>query len=190
MVADEHGRATFRLVDRLVKVSDVIGRSVVVSAERDDLGRGNSPLSKVGLAIVSWKKATWLTFLRYFYRHMILSSLRWATCRYTETELSSAKNDARFRNKFRPISCFRSFRLFCKFRWVHQKERNQVKLISQNREFPELFSLKNCCCETSAHAWKCYTYSLQGVVIVVVQICRYSLELPTAHPRDDHSLSF
>ena len=53
MVADEHGRATFRLVDRLVKVSDVIGRSVVVSAERDDLGKGNSPLSKVGLAIVS-----------------------------------------------------------------------------------------------------------------------------------------
>jgi copper chaperone for superoxide dismutase len=48
VVAGADGRATFKLSDRLVKVSDIIGRSLVVAAGRDDLGRGDSPLSKVG----------------------------------------------------------------------------------------------------------------------------------------------
>ncbi|KAG8293877.1 copper chaperone for superoxide dismutase [Homalodisca vitripennis] len=43
--ADESGRATFRLVDKVLKVWDVIGRSVVVTEGADDLGKGNSPNS-------------------------------------------------------------------------------------------------------------------------------------------------
>jgi len=42
VVADTEGRAKFRLVDPLVKVWDVIGRSVVVSSGADDLGVGPS----------------------------------------------------------------------------------------------------------------------------------------------------
>ncbi|XP_070570243.1 copper chaperone for superoxide dismutase-like [Ptychodera flava] len=45
--ADETGRAKFRLEDRLIKVWDIIGRSVVVHANADDLGRGNNPQSKI-----------------------------------------------------------------------------------------------------------------------------------------------
>ena len=40
VVANKEGRAKFRLVDSLVKVWDVIGRSVVVSSGPDDLGTG------------------------------------------------------------------------------------------------------------------------------------------------------
>jgi len=47
IVADADGRATFKLTDKLVKVSDIIGRSIVVAAEKDDFGQGTSPLSKV-----------------------------------------------------------------------------------------------------------------------------------------------
>ncbi|XP_023333815.1 copper chaperone for superoxide dismutase [Eurytemora carolleeae] len=45
--ADESGRATFRIVDPILKVWDVIGRSVVVSTDKDDLGQGNHPRSLV-----------------------------------------------------------------------------------------------------------------------------------------------
>ena len=43
--AGEDGRARFRLVDTVVKVWDVIGRSVVVAAQEDDLGLGGHVLS-------------------------------------------------------------------------------------------------------------------------------------------------
>ncbi|KAK9499073.1 hypothetical protein O3M35_003586 [Rhynocoris fuscipes] len=45
--ADENGRATFRLEDKLVKVWDIIGRSVAVTESADDLGKGNHPFSKI-----------------------------------------------------------------------------------------------------------------------------------------------
>ncbi|XP_067013336.1 copper chaperone for superoxide dismutase [Anabrus simplex] len=47
ITADENGRATFRLTDRVLKVWDLIGRSVAVTEKEDDLGRGNSPESTV-----------------------------------------------------------------------------------------------------------------------------------------------
>ncbi|KAJ2941900.1 hypothetical protein O0L34_g10715 [Tuta absoluta] len=45
--ADEAGRATFRLIDNCLQVSDIIGRSVAVTERADDLGRGQSPTSKI-----------------------------------------------------------------------------------------------------------------------------------------------
>ncbi|XP_047427542.1 copper chaperone for superoxide dismutase [Mugil cephalus] len=46
IVAGADGRASFRLEDNQLKVWDVIGRSLVVDAHEDDLGRGGHPLSK------------------------------------------------------------------------------------------------------------------------------------------------
>ncbi|KAG7241515.1 hypothetical protein INR49_025419 [Caranx melampygus] len=46
IVAGPDGRALFRLEDTQLKVWDVIGRSLVVDAGEDDLGRGTHPLSK------------------------------------------------------------------------------------------------------------------------------------------------
>ncbi|XP_044040953.1 copper chaperone for superoxide dismutase-like [Siniperca chuatsi] len=46
IVAGPDGRASFRLEDHQLKVWDVIGRSLVVDAGEDDLGRGGHPLSK------------------------------------------------------------------------------------------------------------------------------------------------
>ncbi|XP_069578378.1 copper chaperone for superoxide dismutase [Brachyistius frenatus] len=46
IVAGDDGRASFRLEDHQLKVWDVIGRSLVVDAAEDDLGRGGHPLSK------------------------------------------------------------------------------------------------------------------------------------------------
>ncbi|XP_028330360.1 copper chaperone for superoxide dismutase isoform X2 [Gouania willdenowi] len=46
VVAAEDGRASFRLEDSQLKVWDVIGRSLVIDAGEDDLGRGSHPLSK------------------------------------------------------------------------------------------------------------------------------------------------
>ncbi|XP_062240325.1 copper chaperone for superoxide dismutase-like [Platichthys flesus] len=46
VVAGPGGRASFRLEDSQLKVWDVIGRSLVVDAGEDDLGRGGHPLSK------------------------------------------------------------------------------------------------------------------------------------------------
>ncbi|XP_065510232.1 copper chaperone for superoxide dismutase [Caloenas nicobarica] len=45
--ADAEGRATFRMEDSRLRVGDIIGRSVVVAAGEDDLGRGCHPLSRV-----------------------------------------------------------------------------------------------------------------------------------------------
>ncbi|XP_072946838.1 copper chaperone for superoxide dismutase [Epargyreus clarus] len=47
IVADERGRATFRIVDNVLKVWDIVGRSIAITERRDDLGRGTSPLSKI-----------------------------------------------------------------------------------------------------------------------------------------------
>ncbi|XP_067831712.1 copper chaperone for superoxide dismutase-like isoform X2 [Heptranchias perlo] len=44
--ANEVGRATFRLQADRLKVWDIIGRSLVVDAGEDDLGRGGHPLSR------------------------------------------------------------------------------------------------------------------------------------------------
>ncbi|XP_068163801.1 copper chaperone for superoxide dismutase [Antennarius striatus] len=46
IVAGLDGRASFRLEDSHIKVWDVIGRSLVVDSEEDDLGQGGHPLSK------------------------------------------------------------------------------------------------------------------------------------------------
>ncbi|XP_046985626.1 copper chaperone for superoxide dismutase [Schistocerca americana] len=40
--ANSEGRAVFRFTDSVLKVSDVIGRSVAVTDSEDDLGRGNN----------------------------------------------------------------------------------------------------------------------------------------------------
>uniref|UniRef100_A0A4X2JRZ5 Superoxide dismutase [Cu-Zn] n=1 Tax=Vombatus ursinus TaxID=29139 RepID=A0A4X2JRZ5_VOMUR len=45
--ASANGRATFRLEDEKLKVWDIIGRSLVIDADEDDLGQGGHPLSKV-----------------------------------------------------------------------------------------------------------------------------------------------
>uniref|UniRef100_A0A069DQU5 Extracellular superoxide dismutase [Cu-Zn] n=1 Tax=Panstrongylus megistus TaxID=65343 RepID=A0A069DQU5_9HEMI len=45
--ADSSGRAIFRLEDKLVKVWDIIGRSVVVTEDQDDLGKGSGPMSLI-----------------------------------------------------------------------------------------------------------------------------------------------
>ncbi|XP_059047337.1 titin-like [Achroia grisella] len=47
IVADEHGRATFRIQDSVLKIWDIIGRSVAVTERQDDLGRGGSAQSKI-----------------------------------------------------------------------------------------------------------------------------------------------
>ncbi|XP_063042511.1 copper chaperone for superoxide dismutase-like [Engraulis encrasicolus] len=46
IMAGPDGRASFRLEDTQLKVWDVIGRSLVVDAGEDDLGKGGHPLSK------------------------------------------------------------------------------------------------------------------------------------------------
>ena len=43
--AGSDGRARFRLSDRVLKVWDVIGRSVVVTEKPDDLGQTDHPRS-------------------------------------------------------------------------------------------------------------------------------------------------
>ncbi|XP_057711569.1 copper chaperone for superoxide dismutase-like [Corythoichthys intestinalis] len=47
ILAGPDGRASFRLEDTQLKVWDVIGRSLVVDAEPDDLGQGGHPLSRL-----------------------------------------------------------------------------------------------------------------------------------------------
>ena len=46
-MADETGRVTFRIMDNLLKVRDIIGRSLVITEKADDLGKGETPSSKV-----------------------------------------------------------------------------------------------------------------------------------------------
>ncbi|EDW89616.1 copper chaperone for superoxide dismutase isoform X1 [Drosophila yakuba] len=45
--ADENGRATFRFVDPVLEVWDIIGRAVVLTANADDLGRGANEQSLI-----------------------------------------------------------------------------------------------------------------------------------------------
>ena len=45
--SDSNGRAIFKFSDDLIKVWDVIGRSVVIASEHDDLGVTSHPLSSV-----------------------------------------------------------------------------------------------------------------------------------------------
>lgn len=47
IVADEHGRAEFKFSDHLLKVSDIIGRSIVVAEGKDDLGESSHRLSQI-----------------------------------------------------------------------------------------------------------------------------------------------
>lgn len=47
VLADATGRATFRRTDRFLQISDVIGRSLVVTEDADDLGKGSNPESKI-----------------------------------------------------------------------------------------------------------------------------------------------
>ena len=52
VIADDKGRAEFKFADKLVKVTDIIGRSIVVAERSDDLGKGNLPMSKVSMMTV------------------------------------------------------------------------------------------------------------------------------------------
>ncbi|KAF7991776.1 hypothetical protein HCN44_010577 [Aphidius gifuensis] len=45
--ADNSGRARFRLQDKLIKVGDIIGRSLVITQNQDDLGNEANELSKI-----------------------------------------------------------------------------------------------------------------------------------------------
>lgn len=47
ILADKNGRASFRIEDKNIKVWDVIGRSLVVHLDEDDLGRGSNEFSKI-----------------------------------------------------------------------------------------------------------------------------------------------
>ncbi|GBO19957.1 Copper chaperone for superoxide dismutase [Araneus ventricosus] len=47
IVADSQARASFRIHDNIVKVYDIIGRSLAVTADRDDLGKGNNESSTI-----------------------------------------------------------------------------------------------------------------------------------------------
>ncbi|XP_034838969.1 copper chaperone for superoxide dismutase [Maniola hyperantus] len=47
IIADEEGRATFRIVDELLQIREIVGRSIAVTERRDDLGRGCSLTSKI-----------------------------------------------------------------------------------------------------------------------------------------------
>ncbi|XP_053987911.1 copper chaperone for superoxide dismutase isoform X3 [Hylaeus anthracinus] len=47
ITVDNSGRATFRKIDKLVKIPDIIGRSLVITENPDDLGKGDSPESKI-----------------------------------------------------------------------------------------------------------------------------------------------
>jgi len=52
VTANLEGRAAFKLSDHLVKVYDIVGRSVVVAEKEDDFGEGSSPLSKVRVILL------------------------------------------------------------------------------------------------------------------------------------------
>lgn len=45
IVADSSGRASFRIQDNIINVYDIIGRSIAVSADKDDLGKVGNQLS-------------------------------------------------------------------------------------------------------------------------------------------------
>lgn len=45
--ADDTGRASFRFMDSVLEVWDIIGRSVVITQNPDDLGKGSNELSSI-----------------------------------------------------------------------------------------------------------------------------------------------
>ncbi|XP_013110999.2 copper chaperone for superoxide dismutase [Stomoxys calcitrans] len=45
--ADDSGRATFRFMDSLLEVYEIIGRSVVITQQPDDFGKGGNEQSKI-----------------------------------------------------------------------------------------------------------------------------------------------
>ncbi|XP_071629776.1 copper chaperone for superoxide dismutase isoform X1 [Temnothorax longispinosus] len=47
VLADAAGRATFWRIDKFLKIPDIIGRSLIFTKDPDDLGRGDSPESKI-----------------------------------------------------------------------------------------------------------------------------------------------
>lgn len=47
VLADTSGRAAFRKIDKFLKIPDIIGRSLIITKDPDDLGRGNNPESKI-----------------------------------------------------------------------------------------------------------------------------------------------
>ncbi|CAH2253739.1 jg17922 [Pararge aegeria aegeria] len=47
IIADEEGRATFRIVDNLLQINEIVGRSIAVTERADDMGLGSTPASKV-----------------------------------------------------------------------------------------------------------------------------------------------
>lgn len=47
IIADKAGRALFRFQNNDIKISDIIGRSLVVTENEDDLGKGENLNSKI-----------------------------------------------------------------------------------------------------------------------------------------------
>nr|XP_012231671.1 PREDICTED: copper chaperone for superoxide dismutase isoform X1 [Linepithema humile] len=47
ILADTTGRATFRKIDKFLKIPDIIGRSLIITKDPDDFGRSNNPESKI-----------------------------------------------------------------------------------------------------------------------------------------------
>lgn len=47
ILVDTTGRATFRRIDKFLKIPEIIGRSFIITNDPDDLGRGNNPESKI-----------------------------------------------------------------------------------------------------------------------------------------------
>jgi copper chaperone for superoxide dismutase len=45
--ADDNGRVSFRIINDLLQVGDIIGRALVVTEKMDDLGKGDTPASKI-----------------------------------------------------------------------------------------------------------------------------------------------
>jgi hypothetical protein len=63
--ANSEGRATFKIPDHLVKVRDIIGRSVVIAEKPDDLGQGTNQLSKVKKQCLDKLNGSFLSFFSF-----------------------------------------------------------------------------------------------------------------------------
>ena len=77
IIADDKGRAEFKFADKLVKVTDIIGRSIVVAEGSDDLGKGNQPMSKVYLFFSRPFYSSF--FIRFFIMYMKTDFLKMKT---------------------------------------------------------------------------------------------------------------